>query len=217
MKNSVSFLVATVALVAGPCASKVAAADAIPYPTPGIENPVLYSFTAASSGDVVAYFAGSTAAFDNQLGMLRNGVLTPAGYGLDNHLSALGASFDLGFVNAGDTLVFVLHNVSGLNPAGQNAYSDPSLNGPYDGGVGHNHVYSTPYSGGGPIIDSIPAGTFVSFEDLPAYVPPDWNYNDEDFVFVNVAVATVPDGSSTLALLGLALTGIGALRRRLCA
>jgi hypothetical protein len=50
-------------------------ADAIPYPNVGTPNPAIYTFTATSTGDIVAYFAaGSTAAYDNQLGLLVNGV-----------------------------------------------------------------------------------------------------------------------------------------------
>ncbi len=174
-------------------------ADAIPYPTTGFENPVTYTFTATTSGHIIAYYAGSTASYENQLGMLINGTLSPSGYGLDNQLGLLlGTAFDLGAVSIGDSLVFVLHNVS---PYGINAYSDPSLNGPYDGGTGHNHVYSTPYTQTSPIIDSIPSGTYVSFEDLAAFDSPDWNYHDENFVFSNVSVVASPDAASTLLLL----------------
>jgi hypothetical protein len=149
--------------------ANTARADLIPYPTPGLVNPVTYTFTAVSTGDIIAYFAGSTASFTNELGMMVNG--GPVGsFGLNNHLSALGQSFDLGPVNAGDTLTFVMHN---LIPGLGDLYSDPSLNGPYDGGPGGiQHVYSTPYTATSPIIDSIPVGIFVSFEDLRAYGPP---------------------------------------------
>jgi len=189
-------------------------ADAIPYPTVGTPNPVTYTFTAAASGDIIAYFAGSTASYVNELGMLDNGVLTPAGYGLNNHTSAPGQSFDLGTVTAGDTLTFVLHNLT----LGKDAYSDPSLNVPYDvpgDTVGHNHVYSTPYTATGPIIDSIPVGTFVAFEDLP-FPHSDFNYNDEDFVFTDVAVQMhgVPDASSTLPLLGMVFGSLISFARR---
>lgn len=176
-----------VGLSMGMLSAKLRAVDAIPYPTPGVENPVTYVFTAAATGHIVAYFAGSTAAFTNTLGLRVNGVDTGI-YGLNNHTTPLGTALDFGPVTAGDVLTFVMHNVS---PGLGDLFSDPSLNGPYDGGVGHKHVYSTPYSGTGPVIDSIPVGTFVSFEDLPAPNPPDWNYNDEDFVFTNVAT-TVP-------------------------
>src|SRR5437870_4742804 len=110
-------------------------ADAIPYPTPGVENPVTYIFTATTTGDIIAYFAGSTAAFDNVLGMSVNG--GPVGpFGLDNHSSALGATFDLGFANLGDTLTFVMRN---LVPGIGDLSSDPTQNVAYDGdGLVHN-------------------------------------------------------------------------------
>ena len=193
--------------------SKVSAQ--IPYPNSGTVNPVTYSFTAAATGDIVAYFAGTGAAFDEQLGLLDNGVLTPAGFGLDNQTSAIGDSFDLGTVTAGDTLTFVVNVLTfGLG----NVYSDPSLNGTYDAGVGVNHVYSTPYTAGSiPAFGAIPSGTYVGFEDLPAWWPPDYNYFDETYVFSdNVSVTThgVPDATSTLSLFGLGLSGLGLIRRR---
>jgi len=185
-----------IALVALAGATQIAKADLIPYGNVGTPNPVTYTFTAAASGDIIAYFAGSTASYDNELGMLVNGVSTGV-IGLDNHTSALGQSLNLGYANAGDTLVFVLQN----NTLGMDAYSDPSLNTAYDinGSDGHNHVYSTAYTGGGPIIDSIPAGTYVAFEDLP-FPNPDFNYFDETYVFTDVAVtSTVPEPTTMLA------------------
>src|SRR6266566_6552979 len=87
--------------------SAQARADIIPYGSVGTPNPVTYSFTAAAAGDIVAYFAGSTAGFVNDLGLLVNGVDTGI-YGLDNHASAIGQSLNFGAVNAGDVLTFVL-------------------------------------------------------------------------------------------------------------
>lgn len=187
--------------------SAAALADAIPYPDIGTPNPVTTSFTAIATGDVIAYFAGSTAAYDNQLGLLDNGVLTSAGYGLDNHSSAIGQSFNLGPVNAGDSLVFVLHSLT----LGMDAYSDPSMNAGYDldGSVGHNHVYSTDYSATSPVFPGVPAGIYVAFEDLQ-FPFSDFNYFDETFVFT-IASNTppaVPEPSS-LALFGAALLFCG--------
>jgi hypothetical protein len=196
------------------------AADAIPYPNSGVENPLHYTFTATSTGHVTAYFAGSSALYDNMLGMDINGTLSSSGFGLDNHTSTLGQSFDLGFVNAGDVLVFVLHNISTQGfPTGAPAslgyaYSDAGMNLGYDNSLSslgyttptsHNHVYSTAYTQSPPI-DSIPAGTYVAFEDLPAPIA-DFNYHDETFVFTNVSVL-VPLPRS--AWMGLALfAGVG--------
>ncbi len=183
----------------------------IPYPTPGIENPVTYTFTATNTGNITAYFAGSTASFENVLGMSVNGGAVGP-FGLDNHSTPYGTSFVLGSVTAGDSLVFVMHNVV---PGLGDLYSDPTLNAAYDGGGVHNHIYSTAF-----ITDGvIPTGTFVSFEDLPngrGYVS-DWNYNDEDFVFTNVsATPTVPVPAAVwggIVLMG-SVVGVRRLRRR---
>ena len=180
-------------------------ANTIPYPTPGTPNPFTYSFTASQTGDIIAYFAGSTASYHNQVGMLINGVQSSAGFGLENHSSSLGQSFNLGHVNAGDQLIFDL-KVDTLG--GLIVYSDPTRNGAYDNGKGLNHVYSTPYTGG--LGNGIPNGTYVSFEDLRG--GGDYNYNDEDFVFTNVAtfqannLAAVPEPSS-FALFGIGVLG----------
>src|SRR5262245_40795561 len=60
-----------------------ARADAIPYPTPGVVNPDVYTFKASATGDVVAYFAGSSANNESVLGMLVN-CLSTGITGLDN-------------------------------------------------------------------------------------------------------------------------------------
>ena len=187
--------------------------DLIPYPDMGSYNPTTYSFVAASSGDVIGYFAGSDAAYDNRVGLLVNGVLTSAGYGLDDHSSSIGQSFDFGHANAGDTLVFDL-NVLTL---GAHVYSDPSLNVSYDAPgetVGHNHVYSTAYTATSPIFDSIPPGTYLAFED-ESFPNSDYSYADENFVFTNVRLASVPEPSSFVTMvLGLGGFGIIAIIRR---
>lgn len=191
------------------------AQDPIPYPNAGQPNPISYSFTAGSNGDVTAYFAGSTASYDNQLGLLVNGV-AQGGFGLDNHSSSIGDVYNFGHVNAGDSLVFILHNLT----LGQDAYSDSSLNGPYDasGDAGHNHIYSTFYTGSSPQQTSfagVPAGTYVAFEDQ-SFPNSDFNYFDENFVFGNVLTnaPTVPEPGAYALFASLGLTGITLLRRR---
>jgi hypothetical protein len=194
--------------------TQVARADAIPYPNVGTPNPITYTFTATSTGPITAYFAGSGAGYDNELGLLINGA--PTGIiGLDDHTSTVGQSLVLGDATAGDTLVFVLQN----NSLGEDAYSDPSMNVSYDSPGetdGHNHVYSVPYTATSPVFAGIPVGTYVGFEDLP-FPGSDFNYFDESFVFTDVSVAThgVPDAASSLALLGMGCGCMGFLRRRL--
>jgi hypothetical protein len=169
------------------CGSGTSArADVIPYPTPGVINPASYTFTATATGNITAYFAGASAANTSDLGMLVNGASTGL-FGLNNSSAPVGSSFVLGSVTAGDVLTFVLRT---LNPSLGNAFSDPTLNGPFDGGVGIQHVYSTAYTATSPILGPpgvIPVGTYVGFEDLPVGIA-DLDYNDLQFVITNVSV-----------------------------
>jgi PEP-CTERM motif len=166
---------------------------AIVYPGIGSENLTTYKFTASATGDLVAYFAGSGAAYDQQVGLLVNGVSTGL-VGLDDHSSSIGQAFNLGHVTAGDTLVF-----SDVILGGATWYSDPALN----GGNG-NHVYSVAAQAGQAFASS-PAGTYVAFEDL-TFPNSDFNYFDDTFVF-NV-VASVPE-PSTWAMMILGFGGLG--------
>ncbi|CAH0349174.1 PEP-CTERM sorting domain-containing protein [Aquabacterium sp. CECT 9606] len=193
------------ALVAA-MATQANAADVIPYANAGTYNTATYSFTAATTGDVMAYFVGGAeASYENEMGLLVNGVQTSAGFGLNNHTSVVGQSFNLGSVNAGDTLTLVMKNLT----LGAQVYSDPSLNAAYDavGETAHNHVYSALYTATSPVFGSIPSGIYVGFEDLP-FPGADYNYNDESFVFTNVAVAVPEPQAYALLLAGLCVAGV---------
>lgn len=171
----------------------------LPYGQPGIENTIQYEFIAASTGDVTAYFAGSDAGYTNVLTLLVNGAESGI-VGLNNQTSTYGQMLNFGAVHAGDRLVFKLINT---NPGTVGPfYSDSSLN---EGG--YNHIFSAQYEGDA----LIPKGIFVGFEDLPR--GGDFDYNDERFVFVNVAdVTDVPEPAS-IALLMAGVAGLAASRK----
>jgi hypothetical protein len=213
MHNSTA---ASVILAMALSAGAAKAADQIPYPNSGAYNTTTYTFTAAATGDLMAYIVGGFgASYDNQLGLLVNGV-QQGGFALDNHTSALGDSVNFGPVTAGDSLIFILHNVD----LDQNAYSLATMNAAYDE-VGYtgggNHIYSTVYNAD-PAIASAPVGTYVGFEDIP-YPGADFNYNDESFVFTNTATVVMPNGGgvpepATWALMLTGFFGAGAALRR---
>ena len=194
----ISFAATTLAGLLG--VASVASAGPIPYANVGVENASTYTFIAAATGNITAYFYGSTAGYTNDLSMLVNGVDTGI-RGLNNHTSPYGLALDLGPVTAGDVLVFRLNNISpgGVGPW----YSNKAMN--YDG---VNHVYSTDFAGD--LV--IPAGTFVAFEDLP--YGGDLNYNDEDFVFTNVRAVTGVPEPTTVLLFALGLGGMLFVRRK---
>lgn len=177
-------------------------AGPIPYANVGVENATLYTFTAASTGSIGAYFfSGGGAAYTNELTMLVNGVASGI-QGLNNHTSAYGAFLNLGSVSAGDVIVFKMVNLSPgtVGPW----FSDESMN-----SDGVNHVYSTDYTGD----ITVPAGTYVAFEDLNG--GGDFNYNDLSFVFTNVRTSTNVPEPTTPALLLAAGLAAAALRRRM--
>lgn len=196
MKLSTNF---TGLLIAGMLAASAAQAVPTAYSHTGTVNPVNYTFTATGTSDVIAYFAGSTAGYDNTLSLLVNGVDTGI-TGLDDHSSVYGQALDFGRVNIGDVLTFKL-NVLTNNTTW---YSNTSMN-----KDGTNHVYSNHYSGD----NIISAGTYVAFEDVR--VPgADLNYHDENFVFTNVNTSNSVPVPATTLLMGLGLVAMSLVAKR---
>jgi hypothetical protein len=186
-------------------------ASYIPYPNPGTIAPS-QTFVASNSGDVTAYFYGSGAGYDETLGLFVNGQQVGT-WGLDDHTSKYGQSIDFGYVAAGSTLVFAI-DVSTTNTI---IYSDPTLNSDQD-----NHVYATAFAGQTQKGVTIPAGTYIGFEDMLA-ARSDFNYTDEQFVLGNTsfnplgsgAGALAPEPTSLLSFgLGIFCIAIGSLGRK---
>ena len=99
----------------------------IPYANPGVINPVTYTFTAINTGTVNAYFAGSTASYNEILGLEINGVSTNK-WGLLNKQSVIGTQMSWN-VTAGDKLTFVNY-VWGWNQPKYDSNGNP-INGTY--------------------------------------------------------------------------------------
>jgi hypothetical protein len=158
-------------------------------------------FYAAADGDIIAYFNGSSAGYDEDLGLLINGVDTGI-YGLENHSSSYGQSLNFGAAHAGDELTFFIRVFN----TGDTWYSDQSLN-----SDGYDHILHSNWTDDG----TIPAGTLIRFEDLPNNG--DANFEDEKFVFTNVRAVEgpVPEPASwALMLAGFGLAGAAMRRQR---
>lgn len=193
-------------------ATGTARADVIPYGNAGHYNTTTYSFTAATDGDIVAYIVGGfTAAFTNEIGLLINGSLNAAGFGLNNHTSSLGDSLNLGSVHAGDSLIFVLHDLD----LGQDAYSDPTRNASYDaaGVTGHNHIYSTAYTATSPLLDGVPAVAYVARETFVSRGPTTTTTMKASFSRTSEPHPDLPEPTLSLLLVGAGLAGLSLLRR----
>jgi hypothetical protein len=174
-------------------------ASPVPYPTPGTQvsvGDVLY----ATGGDVtVTYLGKGPAVYTDFLYLSSPGSAfnSPADAIFNSQLSAVNSTVDLGTFAAGTELVFAMF----VQNTGNTWYTGPgSLNS--DGSVHGYVVNGYPTSG----------STYVGFED-EALGGTDWNYTDLQFD-VSGAAGSVPETSSTMALLGIGISGLALVGRR---
>jgi hypothetical protein len=112
---------------------------------------------ATQSGDINVWFAGrGTAGNDDVLTAIVNGI--PTGIvGLDNQTSKIGQYLNLGHVDAGDTIVFEMQDLS----SGKNWFTDNAKN-----SDSTNHAYMTTFAGGLVGTSVVPVGQYIGFEDV---------------------------------------------------
>ncbi|MBC8002961.1 MAG: DUF4114 domain-containing protein [Opitutaceae bacterium] len=162
---------------------------------------------AAGGGDVIASFQGQTAGYDSELYLYSPSGTFSTTRIFHNHLNGPGNTVNLGSFTAGTELVFMIRVLSDSN---REYFTGSASRNP--DGLAHavvDSAYINPFTLG--------VETYVGFEDL--FGGGDLDYDDLNFSFSNVRAtsSSVPELTSTLPLMSLALGGIMSLahfRRR---
>jgi hypothetical protein len=189
------------------CSAVAVLFTVLPQPTSAIPiegAPIIV----ATDGHVIATFQGRSpgTVFSNDLYLE-----SPSGFSgiiFNNFSSTVGSTVDLGFFTAGTELIFRLdvNPGPGLSFYDRDFYSGPGSRNP--DGLAHTRVDDEWMSG----------QTLVEWEDLFGAPEGSAGFNDLFFSFTNVRSTpppTVPDGGSTVALMGLAMIAlIGWARKR---
>jgi hypothetical protein len=189
------------------------------------------TFTATGT-DVTAYYVGGDASDLDLVGMLVNvnsydaiqlqTAINNMAFPISNvsQGTPITTPFDLGSVNVGDSLVFVLKNTVTKSYILSDSTLNDILNGNANTG-GHDYITtdSTTYTGSTPL----PSGTYVGFEDLLPGQNSDFDRNDLEFVFQNITprdpnVGSVPEPTTVVAgallLLPFGVSTLRILRNR---